>query len=98
VADLAYVTSFLYVGVVWLNHKAAFQRIRRMDRGLHSANPGILLTTGLLPFPTAVIADAMEGGDAADVRVAVALYGLVGVLLGVSWWSSSTTSAGTRTS
>ena len=57
---LAYLTSFLYVGVVWLNHKAAFNRISQMDRGLHWANLAILLATSLLPFPTAVIADAVE--------------------------------------
>ena len=83
---LAYLTSFLYVGVVWLNHKAAFHRIRQMDRGLHWANLAILLTTSLLPFPTAVIADAVEAGDSADVRAAVGLYALVGVLVCVSWW------------
>lgn len=83
---LAYLTSFLYVGVVWLNHEAAFNRISEMDRGLHWANLAILLTTSLLPFPTAVIADAVEAGDSADVRAAVGLYALVGVLLCVSWW------------
>jgi TMEM175 potassium channel family protein len=82
----AYLTSFLYVGVVWLNHKAAFNRIREMDRGLHWANLAILLTTSLLPFPTAVIADAVQVGHPADVRAAVGLYGLVGMLLCLSWW------------
>jgi uncharacterized membrane protein len=38
----AYVTSYLYVAVVWLNHKAAFQRIRWLDRGTSWANFGIL--------------------------------------------------------
>ena len=44
---LAYVTSYVYVGVVWLNHKAMFRRIRSIDRGLHWANFGILFTTAL---------------------------------------------------
>jgi uncharacterized membrane protein len=58
-----------------------------MDRGLHWANLGLLFTTWLLPFPTAVIANAVEVGDSADVRAAVGLYALVGVLLCVSWWA-----------
>src|SRR5690242_15895279 len=53
---LAYVTSYCYIAVVWLNHKHAFMRIRLMNRGLHWTNLGILFTTALLPFPTAVIA------------------------------------------
>ncbi|MGC5022929.1 TMEM175 family protein [Micromonospora sp. DT47] len=32
---LAYVTSYLYVAVNWLNHKGTFHRIRCTDRGLH---------------------------------------------------------------
>jgi uncharacterized membrane protein len=82
---LAYVTSYLYVGVVWLNHKAAFKRIHAMDRGLHWANFGVLFATALLPFPTAVIADAVQKGNPADVRTAVGLYALIGALLCVSW-------------
>lgn len=81
----AYVTSYLYVGVVWLNHKSAFGRIRSMDRGLYWANFGVLFATALLPFPTAVIADAVKKGDPDDTRTAVAFYGLVGVLLCLSW-------------
>jgi uncharacterized membrane protein len=82
---LAFVTSFLYVGVVWLNHHAAFDRIRRIDRGLHWANLGILFTTTLLPFPTAVISKAIRSDNPADARTAVGLYALIGVLLCASW-------------
>lgn len=88
---LAYAASYLYVAVVWLNHKAAFVRIRTMDRSLHWANLGTLATAALLPFPTAVVADALENGDRTDARVAVALYALVGALLSASWWVFSTT-------
>ena len=49
---LAYVTSYLYVAVIWLNHKATFKRIHTIDRGLHWANVGVLFTTALLPFAT----------------------------------------------
>jgi uncharacterized membrane protein len=82
---LAYLASFLYVGVNWLNHKAVFDHIRQMDRGLHWANLGILSTVALLPFPTAVIAEAIQLGTAVDIRTAVGLYGLVGALVCASW-------------
>jgi uncharacterized membrane protein len=82
---LAYLASFLYVGVNWLNHKAVFDHIKQMDRGLHWANLGILATVALLPFPTAVIAEAIELGTASDIRTAVGLYGLVGALVCGSW-------------
>ena len=56
-----------------------------MDHALHWANLGVLFAAALIPFPTAVMADAVSEGDAADERVAVALYALAGVLLSVSW-------------
>lgn len=82
---LAYVISYLYVGVVWTNHKAAFRRIRWIDRGLHWANLGVLFTTALLPFPTAVISKTMQHGNLADERTAVGFYALIGALLCLSW-------------
>jgi uncharacterized membrane protein len=82
---LAFLTSFLYVGVIWLNHKAVFAHIRQMDRGLHWANLAVLATVTLLPMPTAVLAAAVEGGNAADERTAIGLYGLIGALVCAAW-------------
>jgi uncharacterized membrane protein len=84
-AYLAYVTSYLYVAVVWLNHKGAFKRIGHVDRGLHWANLAVLFTTALLPFPTVVVSRAMQEENTTDIRTAVALYALVGALLCAAW-------------
>lgn len=82
---LAYAASYTYLAVIWLNHKAAFTRIREMDIGLQWANLGILATLALLPWPTAVIAQTARTGNLVDQRVAVALYAIVGALLCLSW-------------
>jgi uncharacterized membrane protein len=82
---LAYVTSYLYVAVIWLNHKATFARIRHMDRRLHWANLGTLATTALLPLPTSVISATARTGNLADERTAVGLYAVVGSVLCLSW-------------
>ena len=82
---LAYAASYTYLAVIWLNHKAAFTRIKEMDRGLQWANLGILATLALVPWPTAVIAETARTGNLADERVAVALYAIVGALLCLSW-------------
>ncbi|MET1015483.1 MAG: TMEM175 family protein [Leifsonia flava] len=82
---LAYAASYVYLAVIWLNHKAAFTRIEEMDRGLQWANLGILATLALVPWPTAVIAETARTGNLADERVAVALYAIVGALLCLSW-------------
>jgi uncharacterized membrane protein len=82
---LAYVTSYLYIAVVWLNHKAAFHRIRAMTRGMHWANLAVLFTTALLPWPTAVVARVLAEENLTDAKVSIGLYDLVGVLLCLSW-------------
>ena len=82
---LAYVASFFYIGVVWLNHHAAFTRIRMVDRGLLAANLLLLLFTSVLPFPTAVLADSIRLGSLNDQRAAIGLYGLISTLMAASW-------------
>jgi uncharacterized membrane protein len=82
---LAYVTSFLAVGVLWLNHHAVFRRIGWVDRTLHWLNLGILFTAALLPFPTAVVAHAVGVGNRTDSQVAIGLYALLGCLMCLSW-------------
>ncbi|MFD6815672.1 TMEM175 family protein [Microbacterium sp. NPDC060132] len=82
---LAYAASYAYLAVIWLNHKAAFTRIREMDRGLQWANLGILAALALIPWPTAVIAETARTGNLTDERIAVALYALIGALLCSAW-------------
>ncbi|WNM39252.1 TMEM175 family protein [Micromonospora halotolerans] len=82
---VAYLASYSYVAVVWLNHKAAFNRIQQADRGLHWRNLFVLFTTALLPFPTIVVSHALQEHDNADQRVAIAFYALIGALLCATW-------------
>jgi uncharacterized membrane protein len=75
---LAYLVSFLTIGVIWLNHHGIFQQVVRVDGPLLLLNLNLLLWTAVIPFPTAVVADNLAaGGEAA--QTAAALYS--GVLL-----------------
>jgi uncharacterized membrane protein len=75
---LAYLVSFLTIGVIWLNHHRTFDQVVRVDGPLLVLNLNLLLWTALIPFPTAVVAEHLaDGGEAA--RTSSALYS--GVLL-----------------
>ena len=83
---LAYAVSFLYIGVLWLNHHSLFAKLRRVDLGFRWINLGILFTTAVLPFPTAVLAAALAPGNSPDdQRVAVTVYALAATAMSASW-------------
>ncbi|WP_255510966.1 TMEM175 family protein [Micromonospora sp. WP24] len=82
---LAYVTSYLLIAVTWYNHKTTFRRVHRCDPWLHVTNLGVLFSTALLPFATAVVSRSLRHGNQADERISTALFGLVGVMISISW-------------
>ena len=73
-AYLAYVTSFLTVGSVWLAHHNLFTRLRYVDPVLLRLNLLLLMAAAFLPFPTGVLAQALHESDDAE-RTAIILYG-----------------------
>jgi uncharacterized membrane protein len=83
-AYAAYATSFLTIGIIWVNHHAVLSRLHRVDRGLLFLNVVFLLFVALIPFPTKVLAHYLQsGGD--DAHVAAASYGLAMILMGLSF-------------
>jgi uncharacterized membrane protein len=71
--------------VIWLNHRAVFARVRYCDRSLHLANLFLLLTSALIPFPTAILSTAIQSGNEFDARVAVTLYAAIAGTMCLSW-------------
>jgi uncharacterized membrane protein len=84
---VAYVASFLSIGVIWLNHHALIDVIARFDRRLQWLNLMLLLGVATLPFPTALMAEFVAQGDRdpTDATVATALYGVLALVMAVPW-------------
>jgi TMEM175 potassium channel family protein len=79
-AYLAYMTSFLTVGSVWIAHHSLFSRLRFIDPTLLRLNLLLLMTAAFLPFPTSVLARALHHGGTAE-RTAVVFYGAAALVI-----------------
>ena len=84
-AYVAYLASFGYIGVIWVNHHYLFTRIARVNGALLWRNLALLLAVSVLPFPTAVVASAFQYGDVNDERTAVVFYALAAGAAAVTW-------------
>jgi TMEM175 potassium channel family protein len=71
---LAYVTSFLTIGVFWLQHSAVTSALRAADATMYRLNLLVLLLASFLPFPTKLVGQFVDERDAE--RIAVVFYGL----------------------
>jgi uncharacterized membrane protein len=71
---LAYVVSFLAIGIMWMNHHTILAHVTRVNRPLLVLNLLLLLGIVAIPFPTALVAEHLRepGGSVATVT-----YGLV---------------------
>ena len=84
-AYLAYLASFGYVGVIWVNHHQLFTHIGAVDSGLLWLNLALLLVTSVLPFPTVVLGNAFRYGGRTSETVALVLYGIVAAVMSFIW-------------
>ena len=83
---LAYVTSFVTIGIIWMNHHHTCSLIGRTDRTFLFLNILLLMTVAFLPFPTSLVARHLRGEGAEAAALA---YGATFVLMSVLyniWW------------
>jgi uncharacterized membrane protein len=85
-AYLAYVTSFITIGIIWMNHHHAVSLIGRTDRTFLFINNLLLLTVAFLPFPTKLVGDNLRNpGEEAAALAYTATFVLMSVIYN-SWW------------
>ncbi len=70
---LGYAISFLQIGVIWANHHNRFRYIARSDHLLVFLNILFLMCVAFIPFPTALVAEYLQGSGA-ERTVAGAVY------------------------
>jgi len=67
---LAYILSFAYVGIYWVNHHRLFSHAKRVTNGLVWCNLGLLFALSLIPFTTAYLGGQHFSRDATLVYLA----------------------------
>jgi uncharacterized membrane protein len=69
----AFATSFLVIGIIWVNHHRMFKLIARTNHTFLMINVVFLMVISFIPFPTALVAAALKAHT--DVRTATIVYG-----------------------
>ena len=88
---VAYLISFVTIGIMWANHHNLFRLVARVSHGLILANLLLLLTVGFVPFPTALLAATLETPSAQiGVLVYAATFIAVAIAFNVLWYEIRT--------
>ncbi len=88
-AYLAYLVSFLTIGIMWLNHHTMMAQVSRVNRQVLVLNLFLLMGVVAIPFPTALVADHLTGtdGGGGQATVAAVTYGLVMIAISIGYAS-----------
>lgn len=77
---IAYILSFIYVGIYWNNHHHLWQAVERVNGKILWANLHLLFWLSLFPFSTAWM------GEHYTSAFPVAVYGLILFMASVAWY------------
>jgi uncharacterized membrane protein len=81
----AYVVSFVTIGIIWINHTAMLRRLASVDHSILFLNLLLLLTIGVLPFTTALMAAYLKAAE--GERLAAAIYGGSFTVMGLAFFA-----------
>jgi len=83
---VAYVISFAFILIMWVNHHWMFQNIVRIDSSFLMLNGLLLLGITVVPFPTSLVASYIL---TADQTVATAIYSgwfvVIAIIFNILW-------------
>ena len=85
----SYGVSFLFIGIIWVNHHAVSRYVLRVNRVLLFLNLGLLMAVSVLPLPTALLARYVRDGGT-NAHVAAFVYCLTitfqSIIWSTLWW------------
>jgi uncharacterized membrane protein len=85
-AYVAFVTSFMTILIMWVNHHRIFTLVGRSDDRLLLYNGLLLLGVTLVPFPTSLVAEYMRHeGERTAVLVYNATFIVIAICFNLLW-------------
>src|SRR2546425_92066 len=83
---VAFLVSFAFIGIMWINHHRLFTHIRRSDDTLLVLNLLLLLGIVAVPFPTAVLAANLgQPGERTAALLYSGTYVLIAITFNILW-------------
>ncbi len=67
----AYITSFITIGIIWVNHHAMIGRLRQADHTILVLNLLLLMSIGVLPFATLLMAAYLQQSQGQHLAAAI---------------------------
>jgi uncharacterized membrane protein len=83
-AYAAYVTSFLIIGIIWVNHHGTFELVGRVDRITLFLNLLLMMSVVAIPFTTSLLSEYLLAGSR-NARTAAVVYSLVMLAMSFSF-------------
>jgi uncharacterized membrane protein len=68
----AYITSFVTIGIIWINHHVMIRRLREPDQMILFLNLLLLMSIAILPFATSLMATYLR--ESRGQHLAAAIY------------------------
>ena len=83
---MAYVISFVVIGLFWTGHHRKFRLIQRYDNRLLLLNLFVLMLVAFIPFPTSVLSES--GSRTATIFYALTII-MAGLVMMALWFYAS---------
>lgn len=85
-AYVAFLNSFVFIGIMWLNHHRLFTMIRKTDHWLLVINGALLLGVCIVPFPTSLLAEYIgKPGERTAAMVYSSTFLVASVAFNILW-------------
>jgi uncharacterized membrane protein len=86
---LAYIISFAFIGIMWINHHRLFTHIKRADNTLLFTNLLLMFGVTSVPYPTALLAQHLGNpGERTAVVVYQGTYVALAFFFNILWRSA----------